>query len=104
MATKKKSKKAQKITPSALPKFAKLLREVRQLKNWSLRDVQKRSGDHLSRQTVLRAEQGDVELGTLIQLTSLYALKTADKDALMLEYHRDALTKAKAVIKEARVP
>ena len=102
MATKKKTKKVQKTPAAALPKFAKLLREVRQLKNWSLRDVQKRSGDHLSRQTVLRAEQGDVELDTLIQLVSLYALKTADKDALMLTYHQDALAKAKAIVKADR--
>lgn len=91
-----KKQKPDAKSPSKLPAFAKKLKDARLQRNWSLRDVEKRTGDALSRQTVLRAEQGDVQLDTLFKLVNLYDFKKDEKDALIEDFNAHELKKAKA--------
>lgn len=86
-------KKAQSPNDLKLPLFAKKLKEARLAKNWSLRDAEKKSGNQLSRQTFLRAEQGDVTLENLVRIMNL--LKLPKQDELVADYHAAQLKQAK---------
>lgn len=78
-----------------VPDFSARLKALRMERNWSLREVEKRSGAALSRQTVLRAEQGGAELSTVLRLVSLYGLPAAEREALLSSFHETLLKAAK---------
>lgn len=91
--TKKRS-----TTSERVPTFATKLKGLRMTQNWSLRDVQKRMGNAVSRQTVLRAEQGDVELDTLLKLLNLYGVNAkAERDSFLASFNEHELSRARKV-------
>ena len=77
-----------------VPAFAKTLQEARAAKNWSLRDVEKKTGNNLSRTTILRAEEGIASLPTLLSLAKLYGIKKADTDKLVESFNDHERKKA----------
>jgi len=77
-----------------LPLFAEALKKLRSDKNWSLRDCEKRTGGNISRQTFLRAEQGDVTLEQLIKILDLYGAKK--REEVVRSFMDHELAKARA--------
>lgn len=90
--------KKTKSPPSKAPRFAELLRAARDEANWSLREVEKRTGNALSRQTVLRAEQGDAELETVLKLVKVYGMSAKARDSIIEAFNEHVLKKAKAAL------
>jgi len=92
--TEKKNTKAS--DSSKAPSFAQKLKAARLSRNWSLRDAEKRAGNQLSRQTFLRAEQGDVSLENLLRILDLLGLKKKEKDEVFEEFNAHAMKMARA--------
>mgnify|MGYP001572364638 CR=1 FL=1 len=91
----KKSKQAP-VPASTLPRFAERLKQLRMDQNWSLRDCEKRTGKALSRQSFLRAEQGEVTLENLLRILALFKLKKPEVDELLRDYSDTELSRARA--------
>lgn len=78
-----------------LPMFAKKLREHRAELNWSLRDAEKRAGGNISRQTFLRAENGDVLLDNLLRIMNLLNIPKREQEKMMEDFNEHLLARAK---------
>lgn len=79
-----------------VPAFAAKLKAARLAKNWSLRDLEKKGGNQLSRQTFLRAEQGAVTAENLMRIMALLSMSKTERDALVVLWHANQLKQAKA--------
>ncbi len=78
-----------------VPTFALMLRAARHLRNWSLREAEKKSGDNISRQTIQRAEHGTAEPETLLRLAKLYKMTKEQTAVLVAEFSKHQLDEAK---------
>lgn len=99
MTNKKKTAKAVKkrsAKSEAPPMFASMLAERRKHLKWSLREVEKQSGHKISRQTVLRAEQGNAEIETVMSLAMLYKMSAAGKNGVLQAWSQHALKTVKS--------
>ena len=85
-------------TENRVPKFASELKALRLAKNMSLRDCEKKTGNALSRQTFLRAEQGSVTLENLFRILTVYGVtvKSPQRAEFVEWYHAAEVTKAQA--------
>lgn len=73
--------------------FGKELLKLRTAKSWTLREVEKRS--EVSRQTVLRAEEGEfISLDITLKLFSIYNLSETLKRKMMNIYVDESVKRA----------
>lgn len=81
--------------------FGKELLRLRVKKGWTLREVEKRA--EVSRQTVLRAEEGEfISLDVVIKLLHIYDVTAMAKGKMMHQYVEETVKRARAKRSKAK--